>query len=90
MDAEAMLALVIFAKIKQHFRGRRGALKEDVQVLWPQEFDSIELKSALLDWQVMHILKLVLKRFGKIKTKRPHATDGAVAHEMWRYHVTVK
>jgi len=33
MDAEAMLALVIFAKIKQHFRGRRGALKEDVQVL---------------------------------------------------------
>jgi len=54
------LPLVIFPKMKHHFRGRRAILEGDVQPLCRQEFYSIVQQSALLDRHIIHDLKLVL------------------------------
>jgi len=64
MDAYAMfyidLPMVILAKMKHHFRRHSAALKGDVQTLGRQKLDSNVLKSALLHWHILHVLKLVL------------------------------
>jgi len=64
MDAYAMfyidLPLVILAKMKHNFRRHSAVLKGDVQNFFRQELHSNVLKSALLHWHVLHVLKLVL------------------------------
>ena len=54
------LPLVILAKMKHHFRRHSAVLKGDVQTFGRQELHSNVLKSALLHWHVLHVLKLVL------------------------------
>jgi len=64
MDAYAMfyidLPLLILAKMKHHFRRHSAVPKGDVQTFSHQELPSNILKSALLNWHVLHVLKLVL------------------------------
>ena len=93
MDAYAMfyidlLPLVILPKLKHHFRRYGSVRKGDVQKLSRQELNSNVLKSALL--HVFHFPKLVLTHCFGIEPKRPYATEGAVAQDMRRYHVTVE
>jgi len=94
MDAYAMtytdLQLVILAKTKHRFRRRSAVFKGDVQTFARQELHSNVLKSALLHWHVLHVLKVVLKHCVMVQPKRPYATDGAVAQELRRYQVTVE
>jgi len=84
------LPLIILAKMKQNFRKHSAFLKGDVETLDRQELHSNVLKSALLHWHVLHVLKLVLAHSVVLEPKRPYATDGAVAQELRRYHVTVE
>jgi len=94
MDAYAMfyidLPLVILAKMKHHSCGHSAVRKGDVQTLGRQEPDSNVLKCALLHRHVLHVPKLVLAYGVRVESKRPYATDGAVAQELWRYQVTVE
>jgi len=53
----SFLPLVILAKVKHHFSGRRAVLKRDVQAL-----DSYVRKSALLDWRVLHVRADTLRK----------------------------
>jgi len=70
MDAYAMfyidLQLVILAKMKHHFRRHSAVLKGDVETFGRQELHSNVLKSALLYWHVLHVLKLVLTHGGRV------------------------
>jgi len=62
-DGEAAfyrLPLIILAKMKHHFCGRRDILEEDVQPFRRQELDPDVLKSPLLDGHIIHVSKLVL------------------------------
>ena len=68
--------------MKHHFRRHRAVLKG--------ELDTNVLKSALLHWHVLHVLKLVLTYCVGVEPKRPYATEGAVAQKLRRYHVTVE
>jgi len=52
--------MVILAKMKHHFRRHSAVLKGDVETLGRQELHSNVLKSALLHWHVLHVLKLLL------------------------------
>jgi len=76
MDAESLfliyLQMVILAKMEHHIRGRRAFLDRRVQAL---------------HGYVLHVLKLLLNRCEREVTELLHATDGAVAHKFWRYHV---
>ena len=54
------LLILIFQKVKHHFRGRPALFEGDVQTLGRQEFYSDVLKYALLDRHKVHVLKLVL------------------------------
>jgi len=60
-----------------------------VQTLGRQELDSNVLKSALLQWHVLHVPKLVLTHCVGEQTKSPYATYGAVSLVLRRCHVTV-
>jgi len=94
MNAYAMfyidLPLVIFAKMKHKFRRHRAVPKRDVETLGRQDLDSNVQKSALLHRHVLHVPKLVLTHCVVVETKRLYATDGAVAQEFRRYHVTIE
>jgi len=94
MEAYAMfyidLPLVILAKMKHHFRRHSGVFKGDVQTFGRQLLHSNVLKSALLHWHVLHVLKLMLPHGVKVQPKHPYATDGTVAQELRRYQVTVE
>ena len=79
--------LGILAKMKHHIRGHRAVRKGDVQTFGRQELDSNILKSALLHW---HVPKPVLTHCVVVEPKRPYATDGALALELWRYQFTVE
>jgi len=83
-----ILPLVVLAKMKHHNCGNHAVLERVVQALRRQELGSDVLKFQLLDGHVLHVLKLVLTKSGREETKRPHATDGAVANKLWRYQVT--
>jgi len=76
--------------MKHHSLGLRSVSKGEVQNLGRYELVSNVLKSALLHLHVMYILKLFLTHCVKVEPKRPYATDGAVAQELRKYHVTVK
>jgi len=60
------LPLVILAKMKNHFRRHSAALKGDVQNFGRQGLHSNVLKSALLHWHILHVLKLVLTHGVKV------------------------
>jgi len=94
MDAYVMfyidLPLVILAKKNHHIRGHRAVCKGDVQTLGRQEIVSNVLKSALLNWHVLHVPKFVLAQGVGLEPKRPYATEGAVDQELQRYQVTVE
>jgi len=94
MDAYALfhtdLPLVILTKMRHHSCGHSAVLKGDVQTLVRQELHLNVLKSALLHRHVLHVLKFVLAHSFRVQPKRPYATDGAVAQELWRYQVTVE
>jgi len=94
MDAYAMfyidLPLVILSKMKHHIRGHSAVLKGELQTLGRQELHSNVLKSALLHWHILHVLKLVLAHGVRVQPKRSYAADGAVVQELWRYQVTVE
>jgi len=94
MDAYVLcyidLQLVILAKMKHYFPRLSDVLKGDVQTLGRQELHSNVMKSALLHWHVLHVLKLVLAHSVWVQPKSPYATDGAVAKKLRRYQVTVE
>jgi len=94
MDAYAVfyivLPLVIHAKMMHHIRRHSAVLKGDMQTFGRQEIHSNVLKSALLHWHVLHVLKLVLTHGFRVQPKRPYAMDGAVTQELRRYQVTVE
>jgi len=75
--------------MKHQLRGVRAVLQADVQNLRRQGLDSYVPKSAQLDRHELHVPKLVLTFCGRVEAKRPHATDDAVTHELWRYQVRV-
>jgi len=75
--------------MKYPLYGRRVAIERDVQTLRFQELTSYVLKSLLLVWHVLYVLKLVLTRCGMLQTKHGHPTDGAVAYKLWSYPVAV-
>jgi len=64
MDAYAMfyidLPLVILGKMKHNFRSHSAVPKVDVQTFGRQEHHSNVLKSALLHWHGLNVLKFVL------------------------------
>jgi len=62
--------------------------RKGFQALRRQELDTEVLKSLLLDGHVLHVMKLVLTRYGR-EDESPHSTDGAVAQKFRRHKVTV-
>ena len=84
-----LLPPVINAKLKHHLRGHSAVCKRDVQIFGRQELDSNVLNSALLHRHVLQVPILLLTHCVVVEPKRPYAPDGAVTHELQRYHVTV-
>jgi len=82
------LPIAIFPKIKHNFFGRRAVLEGGVQEFYPILFYSNVLKSPLLDRHVLRVSKLVLTRWWW-EGVCPHAADGAVAHKLRWYQITV-
>ena len=82
--------MVILAKIKHQFRGHSVVLEWDVLTFGRQELDSNILKSALLHRLVLYVPKLVLAYGVVLEPKHPYASDGAVAQELQKYHITVE
>jgi len=76
--------------MKHQSCGHSAVIKGDLQTFGRQELDSNVLKSALLHRHVLHVSKLVLAHGVGVEPKGPYATDGAVAQELRRYHVTVE
>jgi len=64
--------------MKHHSCGHSAVLKGDVQTIVRQELHSNFVKSALLHWHVLQVLKLVLTNSVRVQPKRPYTTDGAV------------
>jgi len=75
--------------MKYHICGFCAALQVFVQDHRRQKLNSYVLKSPLLAGHVMHDFRLVLTRCGTGKTNHLGATDGAVAHKLRRYQVTL-
>jgi len=91
-DADALLytsgitPVVILAKTKHYFCGRRAIPEGDVQPLERKEFDPYGLKCSSSKG-ILHVSKLVMPARGG--GERTHKTDGAVAYEVWWHQVTV-
>jgi len=73
--------------MKHQICGIRAVLEWVAQSLRRQELDSDVLKSPLLGGHILHVMKIVLTRCGKLDDG-PYAMDGAVAHKSWRYQFT--
>jgi hypothetical protein len=73
--------------MKHYLRGRYAIIEGDVQTIRRQKLNSDVLESPLLHGHVMHVLKLAMTRY--VDDERPHAPDGAIAHELWSYHIAV-
>ena len=76
----------IYSENETQLCGRRTVLERKVQPLCRQEFYSDVLKYALLDRHLIQVPKLVLTQWEALC---PHAADGAVAHELRQYQITV-
>ena len=84
------LPQVILAKMKHHSCGHIGVLKGMCRPSVIRHSILNVLKSALLHWHVLHILKFVLAHSVRVEPKRPYATDAAVTQELQRCQVTVE
>jgi hypothetical protein len=73
--------------MKHYLRGRYAIVERDVQTFRRQKLDSDILESPLIHGYVMHVLKLAMTRC--VDDERLHAPDGAVAHELRRYHIAL-
>jgi len=71
--------MVILAKMKQQFCGRRAILERDVQPLEREELDPYGLKLPQFHWHKVDVSKLVMSARGA--GERPHTTDGHLAYE---------
>ena len=94
MDAYALFYIdlppAILAKMKHQSCGHRAVLKAYVQTLGRHELHTNVLKSALLHWHVLHVVKLVLAHSVSVQPKRPYATDGVFAQELRIYQFIVE
>ena len=94
VDAYAMfdidLQLLILAKTKHHFRGHSAALIGDVQ---NQRSSSTRFEcpyTCAVPPARIARSETVADKWRWVEPKRPYATDGAVAQELRRYHVTLE